>query len=375
MSTRSRSTVVLTGVASAVLALVALSACSGPSHLGAPTSSSTTPTATSTGAPSGVKTVIRGLIDRQGEPPKDMLSVVHAYVVKVNWADLQPTPFGPIASDNAIDRAIARVRMPDYTAAHVLLKLRVFAGIGAPEWVKRLGGNPISYTNNQPGGSVAGGTIGRFWTADFGKAYDDLQTKLAAKYDDVPEIRELTVSRCSTIFDELFVRQPGDVQNNQALKGAGYTEAADEQCIQQAVQAHAVWQHTTSDVDFSPFPNVDDPSQPPDLAFTERVMRLCRDALGVRCGLQNNAISTDKLDNPTFTSMYAAMTALGPPIILQTAANKRIGDEEQVLQEAVKIGANSVELPAGYQKWPTSMLQTAAQGLEANPLPPGEAGP
>jgi hypothetical protein len=368
MPTRHRTTVVA-GVAAAALSLVALCACSRPS---APAPTSSAPSPTSTAPPSGVKPVISGLVDRQGEPPKDMLSVVHAYVVKVNWADLQPTPFGPIASDNAIDKAIARVRMPDYKAVDMALKLRVFAGIGAPEWVKSLGGNPIPYVNNQPGGSTPGGTIGRFWSADFGKAYVDLQTKLAAKYDVVPEIREITVSRCSTIFDELFVRQPGDVQNNAALKGAGYTEAADEQCIQQAVQAHDVWKHTTSDVDFSPFPNVADPSQPPDLAFTERVMHLCRDALGVRCGLQNNAISTDKLANETFTSMYGTMTSLGPPIILQTAANKRIGDEEQVLQAAVKIGANSVELPAGYQKWPESMLQTAAQGLAGNPLPAGE---
>jgi hypothetical protein len=321
-----------------------------------------------------VKPVIRGLVDRQGEPAKNMLSVVHAYVVKVNWADLQPTPFGPIAADNAIDKAIARVRMPDYKAVGMVLKLRVLAGIGAPEWVKRLGGAPIPYNDNQDGASVDGGTIGRFWTPEFGTAYQDLQTKLAAKYDDVPEIRELTVSRCSTIFDELFVRQPGDQQNNAGLLGAGYSDSADEQCIEQAIQAHAVWKHTTSDVDFSPFPNVADPSQPPDLAFTERVMRMCRDTLGPRCGLQNNAISTDKLDNPMFTSMYAAMTALGPPIILQTAANKRIGNPDQVLAAAVRVGADSIELPAGYPRWPMSLLEATAKALDAAALPASEVG-
>ncbi len=366
MRARTRRPIVLFG---AVLIALAASACTSASRPSGPApSASGTPTV---GA-NGVKPVIQGLIDRQGEPPKNMLPVVHAYVVKVNWADLQPTPFGAIATDNAIDRAIARVRMPDYAHVGMVLKLRVLAGIGAPEWVKSLGGAPIPYNDNQPGASVSGGTIGRFWTSEFGRAYDDLQTKLAAKYDDVPEIREITVSRCSTIFDELFVRQPGDQQNSAGLLRSGYTAAADEQCIEQAIQAHEVWKRTTSDIDFSPFPSVSDPSAAPDLAFTERVMRLCRSTLGDRCGLQNNAISTDKLDNGTFTRMYAAMTALGPPIMLQTAALKRIGDPQQVLTEAVRIRANSVELPAGYPRWPMSLLQEISAQLQANPLPAGE---
>ena len=350
--------------------LLGLAACtSSGSPAPGPTSSSPSPTSTGTSSGS-VKAPIQGLIDRQGEPPKNLLSVVHAYVVKVNWSDLQPTAFGPIAPDNAIDKAIARVRQPDFKAVGMELKLRVFAGINAPGWAKALGGAPVQYINNQEGGSVAGGSIGRFWSADFGKAYDDLQTKLAAKYDDVPEIREITVSRCSTIFDELFVRQPGDDNNRNGLLSAGYTTAADEQCIKDAIVAHNVWKHTTSDVDFNPFPSVQDPNQPPDLAFTEQMMQFCRSTLGERCGLQNNSISDEKLANPNFVTMYAAMTKLGPPIILQTAARKRLGDEERVLAAAVKVGANSVELPQGYPSWPLSLLTATAEALDRNPLTP-----
>lgn len=347
--------------------LLAVGACTSSSEPPAPTPSTSAPAPTGTGG-GAVKQPIQGLIDRQGEPPQNLLSVVHAYVVKVNWSDLQPTAFGPIAPDNAIDRAIARVRQPDFKAAGMKLKLRVFAGVNAPGWAKALGGGVVSYINNQEGGSVAGGTIGRFWTADFGKAYADLQRKLAAKYDNVPEIREITVSRCSTIFDELFVRQPGDVNNRNGLLSAGYTRAADEQCIKDAIAAHDVWKHTISDVDYNPFPNVQDPNQPPDLAFTEQMMQFCRQTLGPRCGLQNNSISDEKLANPTFVAMYAAMTKLGPPIILQTAARKRLGDEERVLLAAVKVGANSVELPQGYPSWPGSLLASTAQALDRNPL-------
>jgi hypothetical protein len=318
-----------------------------------------------------VKTVIQGLIDRQGEPAKKNLDSVHAYVVKVNWADLQPTSFGPLTADNAIDKAVLRVRQPDFEAVHMVLKLRVLAGIGAPEWAKQLGGPPLPYVNNQEGGSVAGGSIGRFWSPEFGKAYADLQAKLAARYDDVPEIREVTVSRCSTIFDELFVRQPGDPKNVQSLLAGGYTIAADKQCIKDAITEHDVWKHTTSDVDFSPFPDVTNPGGDGDVTFTDEMMTFCRATLGIRCGLQNNALSTSKLANPRFQTMYAAMTRLGPPIILQTAARKRLGDRDQTLGAAVKIGANSVELPAGYDAWPADLLRSTAAGLTANPLPSG----
>lgn len=314
-----------------------------------------------------VKPVIRGLIDRQGAPPKQELSAVHAYVVKVNWADLQPTPFGPIAANNAIDQALARVRQPDFAALGMALKLRVFAGIGAPEWAKTLDGPAVPYVDNQPGASVSGGTIGRFWTANFGRAYADLQNKLAAKYDLVPQIREITVSRCSTIFDEPFVRQFGDKSNVAALLAAGYTSAADKQCIVDSIAEHNVWRHTTSDVDFSPFPLIADPGGARDLAFPESVMVTCRAELGMRCGLQNNSLSSDKLASSTFQQLYQRMTALGPTIVLQTASRGRIGDAASVLAAAVTIGANAVELPDGYTGWSLAMLQSVNAELARNP--------
>jgi hypothetical protein len=317
---------------------------------------------------SGVKPVIRGLIDRQGPPPKSMLRVVHAYVIKVNWSDLQPTAFGPIVANNAIDQAIARVSRPDYAAVDMALKLRVFAGVDAPAWAKSLGGAPIPYVNNQSNGSVAGGTIGRFWTPEFGRAYADLETKLAAKYDRVAAIREVTVARCSTIFDEPFVRQFGDKRNVDGLTAAGYSTDLDKKCISDSIAEHSVWQHTTSDVDFSPLPTITDPGATRDLAYTTSVMTQCRQVLGSRCGLENNALSAEKLGTAQFVQLYAEMTKLGPPIILQTAARSRLGDPSAVLPEAVKIGANSVELPAGYPKFPLALLETTASGLIANPV-------
>jgi hypothetical protein len=245
--------------------------------------------------------------------------------------------------------------------AVVVLVGLVFGGLA-------IGGAPVPYVNTQDNGSVAGGTIGRFWTPEFGKAYADLQTKLAAKYDRVAVIRELTVSRCSTLFDEPFVRQFGDPRNVAGLTAAGYTTAADKACISDSITEHLVWTHTTSDVDFSPLPTITDPGATRDLSYTTTMMAQCRAVLGVRCGLENNALSVDKLANPQFVQLYAAMTKLAPPITLQTAARSRLGDPAAVLPAAVRIGANSVELPAGYAKWSKSLLAGTARGLESNPV-------
>jgi hypothetical protein len=309
-----------------------------------------------------LKPPIRGLIDRIGEPDPGTESYISAYVVRVRWADLQPTPFGPIVADNAIDQAIARVRLPDM-AGRMSLKLRVLAGVDAPEWAKEIGGAPLAYLNNQAGANVAGGTIGRFWLPDYGKAYADLQRKLAHRYDFVPEIREVTVDRCSTIYDELFVRQAGEPQNVAALAGAGYTTTADHTCILQAIDAHKVWRYTTSDVDFSPLPNVLGVGQ--DLTFTLDAMDYCRASLGARCGLENNALSSAKLTSPKFVVMYQRMAELGGALTFQTATSSRIGDWTQALDAAVAMHALSVELPYGYDAWPAADLAGYARALGA----------
>ena len=43
------------------------------------------------------------------------------------------------------------------------------------------------------------------------------------------------------------------------------------------------------------------------------------------------------------------MTALGQPISFQTATASRVGDLAATLNNAITLGANSVELPGGYE--------------------------
>jgi hypothetical protein len=347
----------------AVLALV-LVACGGSGS----TSPSTSPTlipsagATSTPVPAkDLKPMILGLIDRGGPPPKGFAGPVTAFVVNVTWAQLQPTSDGPITADNPIDAAITAARDlgPDFG-----VKIRLLAGVDDPTWVKQLDGGPVAVFSTLDG---TGGTIGRFWTTDFGNAYNDLWGRLAAKYDSVPQIREITVARCMTVFDETLVRDTSDPATVQNLLAAGFTTQADATCIQDEIADGSVWQHTRIGVAFNPYQEVLPGDLPrTDEAFTESMMEYCRTTLGAQCVLENNSIRWPPMGG-AYTDMYAAMQELGAPISFQTATGARVGDLAQTIAWAASVGADAVELPQGYGGLSASALQGLSHELALNP--------
>jgi hypothetical protein len=294
-----------------------------------------------------LKSPIIGLIDRQKAPSAAFYGVLGGYVINVNWASLQFAPGGQITPGNKIDQAIAQVRQANKGGAHLALKLRVFAGIWAPNWAKSIGGAPFVIRDPS---SKATGTVGRFWLPAFGLAYQDLESKLAARYDLVPEIREVTIARCMTIYDEPFIRQIADAVSVANLVRAGYTVAADQACHRAQILAHAVWRHTRSNMTLNPaqyiLPTLKVGTNE---AFTEQMMLFCRQVLGPRCVLQNDSLRSTSALGPMYDQMYAAMSRGGPNISFQTATMARIGSLSATINKAVFLRAASVELPFGYQ--------------------------
>lgn len=336
----------LAPVALLLLGLVALPVASTPGRAAA----ATTPSATT------VKPPVRGLLDRQRYPRSSVLPAIHAFVVNVPWSALQPTSNGPIVRPNAIDTALAKAK-----AAGMTVKLRVSGGIDAPAWVKSLGGAPVTmyYTSNnlKSAGAVAG-TVPRFWTKPVMDAYAGLQAKLAAIYDSVPQVGEVTVSGCSTIYNETYLRNAMDPRNVHNLLGAGFTRTADEACHEAQLRAHLVWKATRSGVAFNAYQSIDASGRVrPDLAYTLSQMTECRTVLGARCVLENFSLSSSRLSDPTYQAIYRQMQTLGAPFAFQTASAARIGDYRSVLDYAVRVGAENVELPYGYQSWPLATLK------------------
>src|SRR6266540_2369346 len=321
----------------AAITVAVLVVATGPRATSAPTSG---PVPSTTVPPPRLKPVLGGLLDRHKLPPEQFQGAVAGYVVSVGWADLQPTAGGPLAAANPIDQAIASAR-----ARQLQLKLRVLAGTSAPDWAKRLGGDPVRVVDAY-GHS---GTVGRFWNADFGRAYLDLQRRLAARYDRVPEIAETQVTRCTTFFAEPFLRQGRNPTTIRNLVRAGYTAAADEACQRQQVDAHAVWSRTRSGLSFNPYQRVQaDGGIKNDEEFTEQMMRYCRSRLGDACVLENHSIRTGG-QGRLYDQMYQAMRALGGAIGFQTAAPSRIGSLLGTIDWAIAQRAASVELPVSYR--------------------------
>ncbi|AWS47342.1 hypothetical protein DKM19_44650 [Streptosporangium sp. 'caverna'] len=309
-----------------------------------------------------LKEPMRGLIDRDGPSNAAYAPVVDNFVIKVNWSDLQPveepgTGHGAALDTSQIDQALA-----DPEGAGMAVRLRVYGGINAPDWAKRLGGaTPIPWHSD---GEVIG-TIGRFWTTAYGTAYQNLQDRLAALYDDDPRLLDVVIARCTTEFAEPYIRQTGNLpENRPGLEAAGYTSAADDQCHRDEIDAHQVWQRTRSYLAFNPYQRINTTTWKGsvDSAFTEQMIDYCRASLGERCVLGNNSLDPDR---PTsYHNMYAYIAAKGGPISFQTAtAAKLCGGLDPcppsawnpTLDLALTYGAGAVELPGartGYTSWP-----------------------
>ncbi|MGP8160576.1 MAG: hypothetical protein ACLQGJ_05050 [Candidatus Dormibacteria bacterium] len=332
-----------------------------------PVSTSRATTSASPVPAADLKSVIHGLVDRTGPPPSGYLGSVTNFVVDAPWSELQPTAGGPLAPDNVIDQAIAAAQSLNAGAGQgkVEVKIRLLAGIDAPDWAKQLGGAPVSLVDPQSGDS---GTVGRFWTAAFGQAYDALWSKLAAAYDNVPEIHEITVARCMTFTDEPFLRDVSDPADVQSLLAAGFTIEADDQCQEQEIEVGTMWHHTRIGVAFNPYQAIlADGSTSTDEAFTDSMMQYCRSELGPQCVLENNSIRTPPLAG-AYTTMYAEMEQLGPPITFQTSTDDKIGNLQETLSWAARLGADAVELPEQYVDGPAASLAPAASVLQGNPV-------
>ncbi|MFC4991613.1 hypothetical protein [Rubritalea tangerina] len=179
---------------------------------------------------------------------------VDATLVFAEWNDLQPTRFGPIASNNIIDRAISAVS--DWNQQHpdnpVTIRLRTFAGIYAPDWVMQHAGSvPIDYRKKQDAKPLIRRTP-KFWTPEYKEAWLDLQTKLAAKYDKHPLIADVSISGSMTLHTEVMWRQASFPHVLKSLRRAGLSEEQDLHTLKQDITLFMeTWPHTPLEITFN----------------------------------------------------------------------------------------------------------------------------
>ena len=225
----------------------------------------------------------------------------------MSWSQLEPTEgtfdFSTLDGDLAAVSAY-NIAHPSATLG---VKLRVWGANDAPEWAKVMDGSPIvTDVNNQPA------TVGHWWQPDYRAAWAVLQTALAARYDSNPLINEVVVASCASLTDEPTVMAATpDVAS--VLLADGWSNAAEQACLDSAFSDYAAWHHTAI---YYPFGVVTTLSsnghRGVDPTATAEVMQRCADSFssgGPWCILGNNAL--DGLKGGTFVyseinNLYAA---------------------------------------------------------------------
>lgn len=327
-------------------------------------------------------------------------SAISGIVVNDTWSDLQPNSTRQPANTSAIDLALATIARYNQRPGRALgVRLRIWAGINAPDWAKSIGGAPVQICDQTaipkqpqestekraqpqatptPCPSVAMRTVGRFWSDAYDAPWRRLQEQLAKKYDGDSTVNEVSVSSCSSLTSEPFV-QPEDSFSQQNLKTAGYTDVRYQHCLATAI-AHdykPYWHQTLVDYSFNPFRAIDAKPPATDLAFTKATIDDCRAAIGNRCVLLNETMgkftpppSPQPSSTPSlaadYYAMWSYMKARGGSITFQTASppnlllawmTNRAGWNAAV-SLAASYGAGSLELFPPKQPGPACTTAT-----------------
>lgn len=379
--------------------LCAVAACNGRSLPTAPASSAarvadvcngqTPPPASganSTARPrSARKTPIHGLIDLgqviaddMPEPPPNTLyyvcrrqGAISGIVVNDTWEHMQRNG-GQTIDTSSVDRALKAIAAYNAKPGRSLgVRLRIWAGIDAPDWAKRIGGAPIRICDGDavrvtprvqpapaptPCPSVAIRTVGRFWSNGYERAWRNFESLLAKAYDRDARVNEVSLSSCSSLTSEPFVA-PEDTYSRANLITAGYTDAKYRNCLLHAVELDYApfWSRTPVDFSFNPFREIDKTPPATDLAFTETAVDECRTVAGSRCILLNETMakftpppSPSPSQSPSIAQSYYAMWSYmkhkGGSITFQTASPPNLlaawGRNRAGWNAAVSLGAS-----------------------------------
>jgi hypothetical protein len=202
------------------------------------------------------------------------------------------------------------------------LKLRIFAGFHAPQWLKDREGTVTEWESGKPDDVV------KFWTSGSMTAYQTLVNALAAHYNGT--FNDVTVSGCMSVFAEPLMRGLGDARNvtNYWDNGNGLTFIKDQTCQTNAINAHKAFTLTNSSFSFNPWETIVNGGYVQDETATENLMGTGRNTLGSRFVLENNSIrksftsySCPYNGENTYNLMYCKIASLGAPIFMQTAGS------------------------------------------------------
>ncbi len=306
-------------------------------------------------------------------------------VLNVTWAQLQPDNSSTLDT-KAIDSALAQVSQYNKdNNANLGVKLRIWGGYTAPSWAQSIDGTPISVsgagTVDPQHNQVQ--SIGRFWTADYLDAWNNLQQLLAAKYDSDPLVRGISNTAGAAATDEPFVPlHPNQVAE---LVSGGYTDAAEQLVLRAAIADYTSWSTTPLDYTLNLFHLENTGTVVSDPNFTLAVLQAAvTSARIVQAG--NHALNNPLPSSDAFVyaqmAAYAALDPSTPPGSYQTASPvnlKTVDNWGSAIAQGLTAHAGDIELwdgPSnqGFTGQPADIVEGWAGTLAAG-IPPATGAP
>jgi len=266
------------------------------------------------------------------------------------------------------------------------LRLRIFCGIHAPDFVKKLGGAALSdpehgLDSSQTGGvaiwnefSKRGGATACFWKREVLDQYEQLMAEVARRYDDAPEICEVVNSACMTVFAEPFYRAHRNAGSNLRLWQAGLNLERDREAHQRAMLIHdRLFRKTRTSLAVNPWDIIDDSPSHFRQSWdeTRQFVEWARERMGKKLVLQNNGFWLDSqraLEQDPKTSHLAYLRECPGSKGFQPRLSPK-SDEEifDLLDLALRFKANFMEF-ASFRSCDPERLRKIDQQLQSNPF-------
>jgi|GEM_PF-2875447 len=323
-----------------------------------------------------LKPALRGLVVTQ---PRSLATVPYAEFgsLRLPWNSIEKAP--GVFDFSSIDTVLA-------SHHDVRFRLRIMAGIHAPQWVKEASGGCVLIEPNSPNGNT--GCAPRFWTDAFHGHYVNLMEAVAARYEDDQQVVEVANSECTTIYSEPFILG-ADSASIDRLWAAKYTKSGHETCLRRSTEAmmdlfdttrisiagHTRWQYI-----------VQTPWNPADGMYAaswedERtLLNELTNAYGTRIVLEDHGLGPDDPVCPTpgesretATSWYCYMSGLhDSPAAYGWQFTLNGGSMETAADAGVGMGACYLEF-AAFQSLDETKRRTVHDQLLTNCEDAGQA--
>jgi len=325
-----------------------------------------------------LKEPLRGLVCRDfdridaGGSDDDMMKITNGVIIQLYWADIQPQENGPIVRDNRLDKALEWVRkFKAKYGVDIPIKVRLYCGLHSPSWLINKG----SFT-------IKDEKIPKYWEPYFISAFADVQQKLAAIYDNVPEIREVVDGATGLNSAENFIRPFGDKGAKQMAGNiflrAGYTKDKDSIAIVKSYDAMKAWKHTLISVCYSAYQYLDSRGNAYETADgTVPFINMFVNEFGKQAVIGNNGLRTtagkhgeDFAEGGERYKLFNYFKKLhqekGVKVYFQTSTAERAGgDLAPVIEDGIKYGALYIELPTSPKQYRT-LLGNNLESLNKN---------